>query len=208
MRAAKHEPAKRAPKRAYDMTTRAASAAATRERMMHVMYDLFTEHHYEDITLQMIAKAAGVSVQTILLHFGSKDQLFVAGVEWWSPKERDLREVPEGDVDEAARVICARYAEQGKSTMRFLANEERVPAVQALTKVGRASHRAWVERTFGSAIKSTGKARERKIMQLVVAYDVYTWDVLRRVLDEEETVKAMADLARGVLELKTKKGER
>jgi AcrR family transcriptional regulator len=188
------------------MTTRAASAAATRERIMRAMYELFIEHDYEDVTLQAIAEAANVTVQTILVHFGSKDAVFVSAIGWWKPQEDQLREVPEGDVDEAARIICARYEHQGEATLRFLAAEKRIPAIQALTKVGRASHRAWVEKTFGAVIKATGKTRARRIMQLVAAYDVYTWHVLRRELDEEDTVRAIAELARAVLEMKNQKG--
>jgi hypothetical protein len=37
-------------------------------------------------------------------------------------------------------------------------------------------------------------------MQLVVAYDIYTWSILRRVMSAEETVTAMGELARAVLD--------
>jgi len=197
-----------APKRAYDMTTRAAATAATRERILRAIYELLREHAYEDVTLKMIATAAGVSVQTILLHFGSKEGLLVASIDWWRPKEVALREAPEGDIDEAARIVCGRYEENGKATLRFLAAEDRVPALAELTRVGRATHRAWVERTFGSSIRATGKARERRLMQLVVAFDVYAWEVLRRVFDEDETRRTMAEMARSILEATKEKGSR
>jgi hypothetical protein len=110
-----------------------------------------------------------------------------------------MREVEDADPLEAARKIVARYEELGRMSIHFLAIEERVPAVRPVLDTGRASHRAWVERTFGGKLGS-GAARERRIMALVAAYDVYTWHVLRRVLSVEDTIQAMAELARGVLE--------
>src|SRR5262249_35744637 len=87
----------------------------------------------------------------------------------------------------------------GAATLRFLAVEDRLEAARAVTEVGRAAHRAWVERTFGHLVRG-GAARERKIMELVAVVDGYTWHVLRRVLDVSQTQRAMCDLANGVLE--------
>jgi hypothetical protein len=50
--------------------------------------------------------------------------------------------------------------------------------------------------------------RERQILQLVVAYDIYTWSIFRRVLGVEETVTAMGELGRAVLESADKGGRR
>jgi hypothetical protein len=48
-------------------------------------------------------------------------------------------------------------------------------------------------------VARSGAARERQLMQLVVAYDIYTWSILRRVLSVEETVKTMGELAQAVM---------
>jgi hypothetical protein len=53
--------------------TRAESTAATREAIVHGAHRLFFERHYEDVTFAEIATAAGVSHQTVLNHFESKE---------------------------------------------------------------------------------------------------------------------------------------
>ncbi len=190
-----------AKKRSYDMSSRSAGAAQTRERMLEAAMALFVTHHYDDITFPRIAERAGVSPQTVALHFGNKAGLVKAVADWRRPREDAARAVSSGDPLEAARVICARYDELGPATLRILAIEERVPEVAPILEHGRASHRAWVESTFGKQL-GTGAARERRIVQLVVAYDVYTWELLRRALGPEERILAMAELARGVLSRK------
>jgi AcrR family transcriptional regulator len=187
-------------KRAYSMTTRAAAAAHTRERILESAMSLFREHSFEEITLQRIAEMAGVSAQTVLIHFGSKEGVVEAMIEWWRPQEESMREVLPGDAYAAAEQICARYEDMGAATIRLLTIEDRIEAARKIAIAGRASHRAWVERTFPEALRGAGAARERRIMQLVAAFDVYTWHVLRRSLSAEETVRAMAELARGVIE--------
>jgi hypothetical protein len=54
-----------------------------------------------------------------------------------------------------------------------------------------------VERTFAAALAGLrGKARARRIAQLVVVTDVYTWKLLRRDkgLDKDQTTTAMREL--------------
>ncbi len=188
-----------AKKRRYDMSSRAASAQQTRVRILEAAYTLFVDRPFDEVTFARIAEAAGVSVPTVVLHFKTKDGLTEALLAWWKPKEEALRDVVDGDPLEAARKVCARYEHNGHAVMRLLAMEEQSPAVRPILAQGRAQHRDWVERTWGAKL-GTGAARERRIMELVVAYDLYTWHVLRRVLDVEATVAAMAELARGVLE--------
>lgn len=157
--------------------------------------------YYDEITIPRIAEKAGVSPQTVVLHFKTKDGLVEACAGWWKPREEELRDVGSSDPLGAARKMCERYETMGLPSLRLLAMEERVPAVAPLIAHGRASHRAWVERTFADKL-GTGAARERRIMGLVVAYDAYTWDILRRRLSPEDMVHAMADLARGALDSK------
>ena len=63
----------KAPRRQrYTMRARADAVAATRERTARAMLKLALAQRYEDITLAAIARAAGVSHQTVLNHFHSK----------------------------------------------------------------------------------------------------------------------------------------
>lgn len=187
-----------AKKRSYDNAARSAAAQQTRERIMRATFELFRELPYDELTFPRVAERAGVSPQTITLHFRNKEGLVTATREWWKPQEVALRRVTSSDPLEAARMLVARYEQLGPATLRALAVEDRVPALAELTRDGRATHRRWIEETFGKQL-GTGAARARRIMALVAAYDVYTWHVLRRELDTEQTALAMAELARGVL---------
>src|SRR5260221_5397701 len=115
-----------------------------------------------------------------------------------------MRDVPAGDCEAAARALCRRYEQAGATTLQLLGLEQRIESLRPLVEIGRTSHRAWVERTFGPGLRHNGAARQRRVMELVAVFDVYTWHVLRRVLSEEETVRAMAELARGVLGTESK----
>lgn len=54
------------------------ATAATRDGIVRAACDLFRERTYEDITLAEIAAAAGVSHQTVLNHFESKQGVMLA----------------------------------------------------------------------------------------------------------------------------------
>lgn len=186
-------------KRPYRMTTRAAAAAQTRERILEAALRLFFSLPYEDVTLRAIAGAADVSLPTVTLHFGTKDRLLTELVEWHRPREEALRESPPDDPDLAARVLCARYEVSGSAVLHVLALEEKNETLAKVLDEGRASHRSWIERTFAQSIRAErgAAARLRRTMILVAASDVYTWAILRRVLSSEQTVLAMAGLLRG-----------
>ncbi|MDG6101930.1 TetR/AcrR family transcriptional regulator [Dactylosporangium aurantiacum] len=53
-------------------TRRAEQARATRRRVIDHATTLFLSHGYSATTLDQIAKAAGISVQTLYFHFGNK----------------------------------------------------------------------------------------------------------------------------------------
>ena len=58
--------------RAYDMTKRSDVEGGTRRRVAEAALSLFKERDYDDVSLNEIARAAGVSHQTVLNHCESK----------------------------------------------------------------------------------------------------------------------------------------
>ena len=58
--------------RTYTMTTRAEAAERTRVGILDAMVGLATSRMLVDISLDDVASAAGVSVQTVLRRFGSR----------------------------------------------------------------------------------------------------------------------------------------
>ena len=52
-----------------------------RSQIVDAAGDLFMEQGYESVSMEGIAKLAGVSKQTLYSHFGSKEQLFSAAIQ-------------------------------------------------------------------------------------------------------------------------------
>jgi AcrR family transcriptional regulator len=185
-------------KRPYRMSARAEAAAATRERLLAAAWEQFAARPYDDVVLQEIAAAAGVTVQTLHLRFGSKEELFSAAFAWWGVREIATRnEAPVGDVPAAIANLFDHYESQGTAVLRMLSQEERIAAVAEMTAAGRAYHQAWVEKTLGPLLRGMrGPRRQRRLAALVVATDVFTWKLLRRDigLKREEAESVVAEM--------------
>lgn len=180
------------------MSARAASAAATRDRIVETATAAFFDHWYEDVTVRGIARDAGVALQTVRNHFATKEELFLAAAERISASIETVRwAVEPGDIDGALSTLMDDYERSGDSILRMLAVEERVPVVQPMVANGRRQHQEWVALVFPAALKGLrGRARSRRVAQLVAATDVYCWKLLRRDqgLDREQTLIAMREL--------------
>jgi AcrR family transcriptional regulator len=176
-------------KRKYRMVARAEAAAATRQRILAAAWRHFSEAGYEDVRLSDIASDAGVSAQTVHSAFGAKEQLFVSAWTWAIGPEGVRRErAPVGDVRRAVSLLYDSYERQGDASLRVLAEEDRIPAIREMTDAGRAWHRAWVQRTFVPLLAGPrGRARERRLVALVVATDILVWKLLRREMGLDRT---------------------
>src|SRR3954470_5602322 len=172
-------------KRRYRMVARAEAAAATRERLLEAAWRHFSDRPFDGVRLADVAADAGVSVQTLLAHFGTKEGLFVAAWGWRQAPEGARRDsAPVGDIRTAVRVLYDSYDQDGDGVLRLLAQEERIPAVHEMAEAGRRWHRGWVQRTFAPLLEGlTGARRERRLVALVVATDLLVWKLLRREMD-------------------------
>jgi AcrR family transcriptional regulator len=165
------------------MTQRRESVENTRERILQAAYDIWLERPYDQVTLDAVAAAARVSRQTILRHFGSKDDLAIAVVAWQRPIEEDARAVEPGDTTNAVRRLVDRYEAMGDANVRLLELEGRVAPIDQLLTEARASHRGWIERTFAPWVGACrGPRREELVLALYAATDVTVWKLLRRDL--------------------------
>ncbi|HJQ27866.1 MAG TPA: TetR/AcrR family transcriptional regulator [Rubrobacter sp.] len=171
-------------KRVYRMGARADAAEETRRRIMEAVIGLHMERYYDQISLDDVARRAGVTVQTVLRRFGSKDGLIDVASEWARGRVVGQRgEAPVGDIAGAVENLVDHYEEWGESSLKLLAQEDRVPAFRKATDAGRALHYEWVERTFEPLLAERGgEDRERLLAQLIALCDVYVWKILRRDL--------------------------
>ncbi len=179
----KIEAARRVPaRRPYRMVARAASAAATGERILDAAVEVFWEGPTVQLSLHDIASRAGVTVQTVIRRYGGKDGVIAAAVERETAKVAATRDpaLVTGPV-EAIKQLVDHYEALGDRVIQMLAEEVRTPALHQVADAGRRFHRAWCERVFAAALAPlAGRTRDRRLAQLVAVCDVYTWKLLRR----------------------------
>ncbi|NYD40963.1 TetR/AcrR family transcriptional regulator [Nocardioides panaciterrulae] len=165
--------------RSYTMTSRARSVEGTRRRILDASVALHHERLVADISLDDVAARAGVSVQTVLRHFGSRARLVEATVEHGRAAVVAERRTPVGDVDAAVRTIVDHYEQRGDGVLVMLAQESHQELMARVTTDGRRLHRTWVEEVFAPYLDASDD-RVALTDLLVVATDVYTWKLLRR----------------------------
>lgn len=189
--------------RNYEMRARAQSAAATGMRILEAAQARLIVQPYDQITLDDIAADAGVSVQTVLRRFGSKEGLTRAIADRIGQEVVPQRDTaPAGDVGGAVHVLVEHYEQLGDTVMQVLRQELRVPVFAEITAFGRAYHRDWIARVFAPWLDQRAAAdRERLHAQLVAVCDVYTWFLLRRQsgLPRRSVEDAIRELVEGVL---------
>lgn len=186
--------------RTYTLGARATAMEATRERILEAALGLWRAHWYDDVTLADIAAAAGVSVQTVLNHFGGKAGLVEAVADWMTPRVEAVRDAPAGDLRRIVASLFDDYEASGEATFRWNAEAARVPAIASVLARARASHRAWLERVFADRLPARGVARERALDLHYAATDVYLWKLWRidLGLSRQAAERAMRELLAGI----------
>jgi AcrR family transcriptional regulator len=191
-----------AASRPYDMTRRARAAAETTERILNATEALLAAAPVADVTLQRIAEGAGVTVQTVLRHMGSREGCFAAVGERIAARVAAQRGHTEaGDVDAAIAGLVAHYEAEGRLVLNLLAQEAGAdPIPRQAAEAGRAFHRAWVLRCFGPW---ASEPEPELIDALVAATDLYVWKLLRLDLGRSvaSTAAVIARLVRATLEV-------
>ena len=165
--------------RVYQQRARAEQAEATKSRIFDAAYELLVSFSYDEVTLDAVAAKAGVSVQTVLRHVGSKEGLVSAGIERWSPQEASRRVAGVGDIPAIVRVLADRYEELGEVTKRYVALGERIPALAAAMDEARFGHRAWLVEHFAPWLHVPSAECERRVAILFAATESYSWTTWR-----------------------------
>jgi AcrR family transcriptional regulator len=186
------------------MTKRSDAEGGTRRRIAEAALSLFKERDYDDVSLKEIARAAGVSHQTVLNHCESKAGVLLAAGELFSEEIRDLEvDAVAGDVTSVIRTTCVRYEVLGDANARWAAMGTRAPEVAEGLARGRLGFQSWLEEMLGDLLPGDDDPDERRrvLVGLHAALDVFTWKLLRRDLGltQEQTEAQLTDLVLGVL---------
>lgn len=190
-------------RRPYRLGARAAATEETRARIVDAAIEVFLAGWYDEVTLRDVAARAGVALQTVVNHFGTKEELFSSGVQTLHARIEARRDAATpDDLDGALAVLVKHYEATGDGAIRALALEDRVPALRPVLARGRRFHRAWIERIFAATLAEVpaGPQRRRALAAHVAALDVYVWKLLRRDLGlgQAATITVMRDLVTGL----------
>jgi len=180
------------------MRARATSALATRDRIIAAAVELFMQRPYDEVSLQVVADRAGVSLPTVMRKFRSKDALLLACADAAGAQERDARVVVPGDVRDIARVLGARYEHIIPEWRRIQAVEDRFPAVARSVTVVRQQHLSWLETAFAPLLPPTNDRRlhNRRLAMLFGITEIYLWWTWRTHLhlSAKQAEQTMAEL--------------
>jgi AcrR family transcriptional regulator len=161
------------------MRARAEAAAATRQRIIASARELLVQHSFEEMTVEAIAEGADTTVRTVLRIFGSKEELFAQALH--SLGQFGQAPITPGNLDALISGTFDFYEKIGDTVIRWLADEPRIPAMHEHLNIGRQHLRAWVAAAFAPTLQRLDGDRRKEVHDaLIVAFDVYTWKLLRR----------------------------
>jgi AcrR family transcriptional regulator len=169
-----------AARRAYHQRQRANSAARTRRALLEAAEREFFDGLWEQASLESIAARAGVTKQTLLRHFGSRDRLLEQAMLRAQDAVRDERwAVPRDDVAAAVDNLIDHYERHGKQALAIAALDGRQDFAGQVNRRARQLHYDWVEHAFAGALSQLrGRARARRRAGLIALCDVHTWSLL------------------------------
>lgn len=186
------------------MARRAEATEATRRAIVEAAWRLASTRFLDEVSLEVVAEQAGVSVRTVIRHFGGRDGLIAAATEAANALVQQRRDVTApGDYADAAEALLDDYEQWGDVLIRMLAQESREPALKAPLDSGRRLHEQWVSRVFRESFaRRRGRSAEILLSELVAVTDVYVWQLLRRDrgLSRDDTARAMRHLMMSVAE--------
>jgi AcrR family transcriptional regulator len=183
-----------AERRPYKQVARAQAKERTRETLLQAATEEIEKDGWKQASLESVAERAGVTKQTALRHFGSKQGMLEAVLGRTSSivvKER--AEAPVGDIPGAVANLMRHYERYGDVVTRLLPYRDAVIRVlgpshrdslaRRAVDRGHELHKDWVLNTFAPQLERVDtQARDRRLAQLVAVCDVYMWKLLRRDL--------------------------
>jgi AcrR family transcriptional regulator len=187
--------------RSYSQVRRAQASGRTRTALLDAAEAVFFGGDWDQASLESIAARAGVSKQTLLRHFGSKDGLLAAGAERGLATVADERAgAPADDVDGAVDNLLDHYEARGDQGLKIAAMDGD-GALADFARRARQLHYDWVDHAFGRWIDRAGEP-ERTRAALIAICDVHTWRLLARDLrlDRAEVHRTLTLMIRRLLE--------
>lgn len=181
--------------RTYNKTARAEAEQATGEAILDAALNAFSSELFDRVTLHQIATASGVTVQTVIRRFGTKEELFELLANREGQRIITEREVPvQKGLHAALHALVMHYEHDGDMMLNFIQQEHLFEPVRKLVVRGREVHREWVKTHCNNLLSGCSEEQcEHNLLAAITATDLYTWKLLRRDhrLDPESVVSVM-----------------
>lgn len=166
--------------RPYRQVARAESQQRTQVALLDAADEEIYEGGWPRASLERLAARAGVTKQTLLRHFGSKDGLLLHALIRGAAQVRDQRwRAPQGDIDGAVANLLDHYEAWGERSLRIGAWLDGPALLAEISKAARQVHHEWIDYVFGQRLEEIAEPlRTRRRAALIAVCDVHAWWLL------------------------------
>lgn len=187
-------------RRQYKQVAREQAQQRTRDALLEVAIDEFFSDRWSETSLAALAARAGVTKQTLLRHFGSKEGLLIQALVRGAAQVLDERwNAPVGEIDGAIENLLDHYELWGRRARKIGAWQDAPSVLGKLSQAGRQVHYQWIEFAFAPQLEGLDEAAFARLRaELVVVCDVQTWWVLSHDLElpRAEVKAILTDMAK------------
>jgi AcrR family transcriptional regulator len=169
--------------RTYVKVARAEAEERTRSALLDAAEAAFFGGLWESVSLASIATDAGVTKQTLLRHFGSRDGLLERTFERAFERVQEQRmQSPSDDIRGAVANLLDHYDAVGDASLK-IASMEGSGLIAEIGRRARQLHYDWIDHAFGSWLAARRQPERSRLRSILIALcDVRAWHILTREL--------------------------
>jgi len=169
-------------KAVYDNTNRQLEAEKSRQEIIRAVTRLWKEQPTRDITLQLVAREAGVTTRTILRKFGSREGLLSETMSQEAARiSAERGKATPGDVKGILKALLDSYEYMGELALRNIRLEGELEMARRIGESGRKVHREWCIRMFAQFLPDSASGEyEVRLASFIAATEIYLWKLLRK----------------------------
>jgi len=190
-------------KHTYDNSKRLIDAENTKIEIIKAFGTLWSNYSIKDITLEKVAKEAGVTTKTILRKFESKEGLTNESLSYLAAEiETERTTTKVGDIDDILKALLSNYEKMGEAAIRTINLESELEIARQIGAKGRALHRDWCIRMFASYLPNEKSIDyEIQLTSFIAATEIYLWKLMRKdlKLSKEKTFSIFKNLVEGLI---------
>ncbi len=171
--------------RPYKQVARAQAQERNRDALLDAAADEFYRGRWPSTSLEALATRAGVTKQTLLRHFGSKDRLLLQALSRGAAQVLEQRwSTPRDSVEGIVENLLEHYETWGERALRIGAWRTGPAFLARMSKLARQVHYEWVDFAFASWLEPLAQEdRARRRAALIALCDVQTWWLLEHDLE-------------------------